>query len=137
MEKGKVTVKNPFREEGSISDKVFVDVLQTACLNKRNGLMFKLFDIGNMSFSDAKLLTYRNIVGNSVRKFLAVCRSRDSMEQELEHLKSDILRIVRLSDNDQEFLRAFTDSVEAVCREFINTVDNELLVAKAVGKDSE
>jgi hypothetical protein len=137
MEKGKATVKNPFREEGSVSDKVFVDVLQTACLNKRNGLMFKLFDIGNMSFSDAKLLTYRNIVGNGVRRFLAVCKSRDSMEQELEYLKSDILRIVRLSDNDQEFLRAFTDSIEAVCREFISNVDNELLVAKAMSKDSE
>jgi len=134
MAKENVSVKNPFRSD-DYSSRIFCDVLQKMCLNKRNGLLFRLFDIGNMSFTDAKLLTFRNVVGNSVRKLMANCKNRDMLEQELENLKENVMRLVRLGNNDGEFLKAFSDSIEVVLNEFINFVDSELIVAKAVEKD--
>jgi hypothetical protein len=129
MEKEKVVEGNPFRREkkNKAVDDIFKACLKNACSNKRDGLMFKLFDIGNMSFNDAKLLTYRNIVGAGVRKLMNSCNSREDLNKHVDYLKEDIMRIVRLGSDNEEFIKMFRESVDDVCGKFIRVVDQSMM----------
>jgi len=129
MEKEKVVESNPFRQgkKNKVADNVFKACLKNACSNKREGLMFKLFDIGNMSFNDAKLLTYRNIVGAGVRKLMNNCNSREDLNKYVDYLKEDIMRIVKLGSDNEEFIKMFRESVDEICGEFIRVVDQNMM----------
>lgn len=120
-----VKVKNPFRVGNQVADSVFHEVLVRRCMSKRDGLMFKLFDLGNLSFDGIKNTTYKNIVGDCVRKLIEVCGSQEMLEQCIDNVRHKIEGVVKLSGRDDNFVKNFMDRVEEILAEFGVAVTNE------------
>lgn len=83
------SVKNPFRKDDELDvvyDKLFVDVLGDRLMGK-GGLMFKLFDLGNLGLDKEKVLVFKNKIGAEVRKFWRSTPTRGDFERNVEEFE--------------------------------------------------
>jgi hypothetical protein len=109
---------NPYKDTGSRD----ISEIVSCCLSK-NGVMFALFDIGNLSFanSNTQLQVYRNRVGNLVREFVKAIEDGRSVEQECIILREEIVKLGTLCFNSEEKRSIFIELVDKTLSKITNT----------------
>lgn len=124
MEKGKKEQKNPYRNEEVDVQKKVIEIAISKCFERGTGLMFKLFDIGNLTFEGNKLFVYKNNIGNIIRTFANGIRDGKDFDTAFNEMNQELEVVVRLACNDEEKSRIFMDKVNNELRAFRIFVDS-------------
>jgi len=118
MAKAKVAVEeieNPYKEieknRDDVKAKHVAAKVSTKCLERGTGVMFKLFDLGNLSFKGTQLYVYKNKVGDAIRFFIKMLDAGVEFEKSFNELTMELLKIARLSCSEQEQYDLFAKSI--------------------------
>lgn len=115
--------RNPYRKgEGNSK---FIEMVVERCFEKGNGLMFRLFDIGNLSFTGQKLFVYKNNVGSIVRRFANGIRNGEDVDKMFNEMREEMEKVVKLAcDDGGEKGRVFMEKVDRELKLYRMFVDS-------------
>jgi len=109
---------NPFKERQTVDESranILYGKLSVAFMKKPGGLLFKLFDLGTLSFQeDNRLKVYKDRVGDSVRKFLANIKIGNDPVKCYEALRYELFKTARLGIGDDSKHNLFCEAVDEI-----------------------
>lgn len=88
--------KNPYRMEKEVS-KDLVDKVVNLLFARPDGVMFRLFDLGNLAFSQEKNFVYRNQIGSLIRKFAKELQDGGDFNLLMKDLERELWKVFRIA----------------------------------------
>jgi len=88
--------RNPYKQEKEL-DKDLVNKIANLLFARPDGVMFKLFDLGNLAFSQEKNFVYRNQIGSIMRKFSKQLQEGNDFSLLMRDLERELWKVFRIA----------------------------------------
>jgi len=112
---------NPFRAGQEGQQKIVAAKIAAKFLGKNGGLMYKLFDLGNLAFIGTQAYVYKNEIGDSCRYFVKQLEAND-FEDSFKDFKTKLYQVARLSCPSEKQYEAFIQKMN----EIVDTIKEDL-----------